>query len=77
MSIDMVKWQSLYIPLVGPQNEHSRVKLLIRLNSLHITTLAVDSRTFYTTKLLLVKLKCSVFLLYKKGNILSFNRSAF
>lgn len=51
------------MPLVGPQKEHSNVKLLMRLNSRHITTRAVDSLAFWTTKLQFVKLKCSVFLL--------------
>jgi len=46
----MVKWQSLNglfeDGMFGPQKEHSKVKLLIRWNSLHITTLAVDSLAF-------------------------------
>ena len=70
-----MKWQSLYKPFVGPQKVHSNVKLLIKLNSFHITTLAVDSLTFYTTKLQLLKLKFSVFLWNKRGKILSFNLS--
>ena len=44
--MEMVNQQSLQRPLVGPQKEHSRVKLFIRLNSLHMTTLAVDSLAF-------------------------------
>lgn len=75
-SIEEEKWQSLYKPLVGPQKEHSRVKLLIKLNSFHITTRAVASLAFYTTKLQLLKLKFSVFLWKSNGKILSFNRSA-
>ena len=42
----MLKWQSLYRPLFGPQNEHSIVNEFMRENSFHITTLAVDSFDF-------------------------------
>mmetsp|Transcript_21702 Transcript_21702/g.15997 ORF Transcript_21702/g.15997 Transcript_21702/m.15997 type:complete len:89 (-) Transcript_21702:619-885(-) len=73
----IVKWQSLYMPFVGPQNEHSNVNELIRLNSFHITTLAVASLVFCTTKLQLLKEKCSVFLWKSIGNILSLSLSAF
>ena len=47
----MVKWQSLngfFVPgILGPQKEHSKVKLFIKWNSFHMTTLAVVSLAFY------------------------------
>lgn len=80
LSIDIVKWQSLYGLLgfsveFGPQKEHSKVKLLIKWNSRHMTTLAVVSRSFYTLKLLFAMLKCSDLLENKYGKIRSFRRS--
>lgn len=73
----MVKWQSWYLPSLGPQKVLSKVKLFIRLNSFHITTLAEVSHAFCTTKLQFWKLKFSEFFENRSGKILSFSLSAF
>jgi hypothetical protein len=75
LSMGMVKWQSLYSPRVGPQNDVSRVNEFISWNSFHITTRPVDSFCFYIWKLQLSKWKRSVFLWNSKGKIRSFKRS--
>lgn len=38
-----VKWYPLYLPLDGPETEHSNVNELIIFNSFQIEILAVDS----------------------------------
>lgn len=57
--------------MLGPQNEHSRVKEFTKLNSLAITTLPVLSLHFYTTKEQSLKLNTSDYLLIKRGNTFS------
>lgn len=37
-----VKWYPLYLPLDGPETEHSKVNELIIFNSFQIEILAVD-----------------------------------
>jgi len=38
-----VKWNPLYLPLLGPDTEHSRVNEFMIFNSLQTDILAVDS----------------------------------
>ena len=56
------KWQSLFDPAVGPQNEHSKVYEFWMLNSRKTTTRPVDSFDFAIPKEELPKSKSSQFL---------------
>jgi hypothetical protein len=66
------KWQSLFEPAVGPQNEHSRVYEFWMLNSRKTTTRPVDSFDFAIPKEELPKSKSSQFLWKIHGKTFSF-----
>jgi hypothetical protein len=57
-----VKWNPLYLPLDGPDTEHSRVNEFKIFNSFQTDILAVDSFEDYTSNLQLSKLNDSQFL---------------
>ena len=60
-SIFKLKCKPELLPRFGPRKDASRVKLFIRLNSLHMTTLPVDSRLFWTANEQSAKLNMSQF----------------